>query len=87
MNLILVVAYEGSACHPEKSCTVVEFSRGFEMVDTITHEIAHTLGIVHDASKNPNHPCFEKRQTVMARDFGRSRKGWSPCRYSISRFV
>ncbi|GAV03201.1 hypothetical protein RvY_13660 [Ramazzottius varieornatus] len=73
------VAYEGSACHASKNCAVIEFSRGLEMVDTITHEIAHMLGIVHDASKNPSHPCYERRRTIMARDFGKSRRGWSSC--------
>lgn len=80
------MAYEGSACHASKNCAVIEFSRGVEMVDTITHEIAHMLGIVHDASKDPSHPCYERRMTIMARDFGKSRKGWSSCRYYMNIF-
>ncbi|GAV03199.1 hypothetical protein RvY_13658 [Ramazzottius varieornatus] len=81
---VLGLSYTGGACKPKRNCVIVEFN-GFDVVDTIAHEIGHTLGMDHDPETDYTLPFEQKRNKIMALHAGKSRKGWSE--WSVESYI
>lgn len=47
------------------SCSIIEYTRGFETAFTAAHEIGHSLGMHHDG-EDMNKNCDEKKYIMAA---------------------
>lgn len=71
---VLGLAWVNGMCKPSYSCTLNE-GKSFEAAFVIAHEMAHSLGILHDGKGNNCDP----EKFLMSEKTGPGKVNWSPC--------
>ncbi|KAH7638453.1 a disintegrin and metalloproteinase with thrombospondin motifs family protein [Dermatophagoides farinae] len=71
---VLGLAWVNGMCRPSYSCTLNE-GKNFESAFVIAHEMAHSLGMLHDGYDNN---C-ESDKYIMSEKTGPGKIHWSPC--------
>ncbi|KAF7491490.1 A disintegrin and metalloproteinase with thrombospondin motifs 2 [Sarcoptes scabiei] len=71
---VLGLAWVNGMCRPSYSCTLNE-AKNFESSFVIAHELAHSLGMLHDGLDNNCDPD----KFIMSEKTGPGKINWSPC--------
>lgn len=71
---MLGLAWVNGMCKPAYSCTINE-AKNFEAAYVIAHEMAHSLGVMHDGNGN----TCDSNTNIMSDRTGAGKIHWSQC--------